>query len=54
MLLVTTLTVWLAPNTWQIKWRGGFLLAAWLGVLFLVCLVVMMVNASSPFLYFQF
>lgn len=54
MLVPTSLVAWGAPNTWEIHWRPGFLLAVGLAVLFVVCAGVIMVNASSPFLYFQF
>ena len=43
-----------APNSWQIRWRGGWLAAAILGILFVLSVMTMMVNTSSPFLYFQF
>jgi alginate O-acetyltransferase complex protein AlgI len=45
---------WLAPNTWEIRWRHNVPEALILAALFVVCLGVMLVNASSPFLYFQF
>ncbi|HEY8240387.1 MAG TPA: MBOAT family protein, partial [Kiritimatiellia bacterium] len=45
---------WLLPNTWEIRWRHSWLEAAALAVLFIVCVGIMLVNASSPFLYFQF
>jgi len=54
MLLPTSLLVWGSRNTWEIHWRPGFLLAVGLAVLFVVCVGVIMVNSSSPFLYFQF
>jgi len=54
MLVPTSLLVWGAPNTWEISWRPGFLLAVGLAALFVVCVGVIMVNSSSPFLYFQF
>ena len=54
MLVPTSLLVWGVPNTWEISWRPGFLLAVGLAVLFVVCVGVIMVNSSSPFLYFQF
>lgn len=45
---------WFAPNTWEIRPRGGPLLAVALAALFVACLMVILVNSSSPFLYFQF
>ena len=44
----------LSPNTWQINWRfsAGQIIA--LVVLLLISIGTMLVNTSSPFLYFQF
>ena len=41
-------------NTWEIKWRNGWMLALALAALFAVCVGAILVNTSSPFLYFQF
>lgn len=41
-------------NTWEIKWRNGWALAVFLAALFAACTVAILVNTSSPFLYFQF
>ena len=46
--------VWLAPNSWALRLRAGPLFLVALVALFLLCVAVMLVNASSPFLYFQF
>lgn len=54
MLLVCLGVAWHAPNTWDLNWRNGWIKAAVLSVLFVVCLMIMLVNSSSPFLYFQF
>jgi len=55
LILVLALAVtWSLPNTWEINWRPGFWLTIALAVLFLICLAVILVNSSSPFLYFQF
>jgi hypothetical protein len=54
MLPVCCLLAWFAPNTWQIKWRYGIGLLLALAVLFVLCVMVILVNTSSPFLYFQF
>lgn len=43
-----------AKNSWEIRWKPGWALAAGLLVLFIVCVAVFLVNTSSPFLYFQF
>ena len=45
---------WLAPNTWQITWRPTWPLFTSLVLLFIVCVAIMLLNQSSPFLYFQF
>lgn len=45
---------WGAPNTWALPRRVGLRTAMVLCVLFALCVAVMLVNASSPFLYFQF
>lgn len=54
LLLVTTVFAFILPNTWEIKWKStwGWLLV--LGILFGVCVFTILVNAASPFLYFQF
>lgn len=54
MLAVAAVLAFGVPNTWEIKWRYGFPLATVLVVLFAVCVMVILVNTSSPFLYFQF
>jgi alginate O-acetyltransferase complex protein AlgI len=41
-------------NTWEIKWKNGWGLALILAGLFVVCVATILVNTSSPFLYFQF
>lgn len=42
------------PNTWEITWRFTFWQIIALAILLLVSIGVMLVNTSSPFLYFQF
>ncbi|MFH0908157.1 MAG: MBOAT family protein [bacterium] len=42
------------PNTWEIKWPHGWIQALLLALLFVACVMIMLVNSSSPFLYFQF
>ncbi len=54
MLVVTLGLVWSVPNTWEIRWRPGVWLALGLAILFVLCVGVILVNSSSPFLYFQF
>lgn len=46
--------VFAAKNTWEIRWRPDWRLAAGLAVLFVLCVAIFLVNTSSPFLYFQF
>lgn len=41
-------------NTWEIEWRFSWLQLAQLAVLFLLAVGAVLVNTSSPFLYFQF
>lgn len=45
---------WWGPNTWEIRWKLSLPLMIGLGLLFALCVCIMMVNTSSPFLYFQF
>jgi alginate O-acetyltransferase complex protein AlgI len=54
LLGVTMLGAFLLPNTWDVKWKQGLVLAIGLVLLFVLCVMVIMVNTSSPFLYFQF
>jgi len=43
-----------SPNTWQIRWRFSVWQLAGLLLLFAAGLGAILVNTSSPFLYFQF
>lgn len=54
MLVFALALTWSSPNTWEIRWRPSWLLSAGLAVLFAVCVAIMLLNQSSPFLYFQF
>jgi alginate O-acetyltransferase complex protein AlgI len=45
---------WWCPNSWEIRWRHGWRTALLMTVLFVICVGVILVNSSSPFLYFQF
>jgi alginate O-acetyltransferase complex protein AlgI len=45
---------WFAPNTWQLRWSAGLRSIVALLLLFVLCVAVLLVNSSSPFLYFQF
>ena len=46
--------VFRSPNTWQLALRPTWRLALALGILFALCVATILVNSSSPFLYFQF
>ena len=46
--------VFAARNTWEIRWQPSKRMALGLAVLFLICVATLLVNTSSPFLYFQF
>ncbi|MBN2120818.1 MAG: MBOAT family protein [Candidatus Omnitrophica bacterium] len=51
------LTLWITftqKNTWEIQWKFSPRIALGLGILFLVSIFVILVNFSSPFLYYQF
>lgn len=54
MLVVGVLLVFGCRNSWEVAWRPGWRLGTGLGVLAVCCVVAMLVNSSSPFLYFQF
>ena len=54
MLGVCAAIAWLCPNTHELKHRYGFGLALALAVLLVASIGVIVVNSSSPFLYFQF
>ena len=45
---------WWCPNTWEIRLRPTWPVIIGLLALFGLCVCVMLVNTSSPFLYFQF
>lgn len=53
-LLACLAMTWASPNTWEIRWRPSLLLLVAMAGLFLVCVAVMLLNSSSPFLYFRF
>ena len=46
--------VWCVKNTWELSWRPSWRLALGVMILFCACVMVVFVNSSSPFLYFQF
>ena len=54
MLVVAAFLVWGCKNTWEMRWAPS--ICRWLGIvaLLVVCIGVLLANASSPFLYFQF
>lgn len=54
MFVVGLLLVFGCRNSWEVAWRPGWRLGTGLGVLAVCCVVAMLVNSSSPFLYFQF
>jgi alginate O-acetyltransferase complex protein AlgI len=54
ILAVTLSMVWTAPNTQEIRYCHGIPLGVALAVLFVLCVAVILLNSSSPFLYFQF
>jgi alginate O-acetyltransferase complex protein AlgI len=54
LLAVTTLTAFIAPNTWEIRWRTHPVWCLLLGSLFLLSVFTILINKASPFLYFQF
>ncbi|MBP7828567.1 MAG: MBOAT family protein [Kiritimatiellae bacterium] len=54
MLAVTLLLAFGFRNTWEIQWRNGWTLALFLAALFAASVAAILVNTSSPFLYFQF
>lgn len=53
-LAVAMLVAFWSPNTWQIRWRFSVWQLAGLLLLFAAGLGAILVNTSSPFLYFQF
>jgi alginate O-acetyltransferase complex protein AlgI len=53
-LIATLLLAFGSPNAWQVKWRFSLLQIAGLLALFIASVATIMVNTSSPFLYFQF
>jgi len=54
LLVVTGGIAFIAPNSWEIRWRANVVFFLWLGVLFVLSVFTIMVNTASPFLYFQF
>ena len=62
MLPLSLMLAWFAPNTWEMRWPWGrpspwLFSAAWAvgaGLLLVVSVGIILVNSSSPFLYFQF
>lgn len=54
LLAVTTIMAFLTPNTWEIRWRASVGLFCVVGLLFVLSVFTILVNAASPFLYFQF
>ena len=54
VLLVAFAIAFFAPNSWQLSKRPTLPFAFTMGLLFVICISVLLANASSPFLYFQF
>lgn len=54
VLVIALIISWAAPNTWQMKWSWSWAQIVMLVLLMLACVGAMLVNTSSPFLYFQF
>ena len=68
LLAFSTLVAWFAPNAWNVlkpceeghtrpfgsNWSSALAVSLAVAVLFLICVGVLLVNTSSPFLYFQF
>lgn len=54
MLGFAAILVWGCKNTWEMRWTPTFWRWAGLVALFVVSVGVLLANASSPFLYFQF
>jgi alginate O-acetyltransferase complex protein AlgI len=55
VILPVCLIIAMGPaNTWEIKWKHGWIEALFIAALFMICVMIMLVNSSSPFLYFQF
>ena len=54
MLAFCSVFVFVAKNSWEIRWRPTWRLAMALIGLFVLCVATLLVNTSSPFLYFQF
>jgi alginate O-acetyltransferase complex protein AlgI len=54
MLALTTLLAFASRNTWEIQWRASLRNLLLIGILFIICVLTILVNTASPFLYFQF
>ncbi len=54
MLAAGLVLVFGSRNSWEVSWRPGWRLGMGMGLLAACCLVAILVNSSSPFLYFQF
>jgi len=51
---LTMILAFASPNTWQIKWRFSWGQILVVAILFVLSIAAILVNTSSPFLYFQF
>lgn len=54
MLPIGLAVAWFLPNTWQLRYRFTWWECLLLVVALVICVMVILVNSSSPFLYFQF
>jgi len=54
MLFAASAMAFLSPNTWEVRWKFSWWQIIGITLLFIVCIGAIMVNTSSPFLYFQF
>ena len=54
MLVFAAMLVWGCKNTWELRWKPSAWRLLAMGMLFVICVCVLLANASSPFLYFQF
>ena len=54
VLLASLAISFFAPNSWQLSKRPTLPFAFAMALLFGICVTVLLANASSPFLYFQF
>ena len=54
VLVVSCVVVWFMPNTFELKIKYNAVAGVLMVLIFILCVVVILINTSSPFLYFQF